>query len=275
MQDSVQIRRILDSTANMFKKTKTVDQTVRLRCGVDLGTASIIVVVLDEENHPLACEMQPCQVARDGLVVDFMGAKDITRKLVQKLEERLHRKLENAAIAVPPGTHSGDSNTHRYVVEAAGLEVTAVVDEPTAAGRVLDIQNGVVVDIGGGTTGLSVFRDGKVVSVADEATGGTHMSLVLMGRYKIGFEEAEAFKQDVRRHDEVREAVLPVIEKMANIVQRHIAGHDVSEVWLVGGTCCLSGIEDVFARVLELPVYKPSQPMIVTPLGIALNCMPG
>lgn len=259
----------------MFQKTGPVAKGVGLRCGVDLGTASIILVVLDEDGAPLACEMQPAQVAKDGLVVDYMGAIDITRKLAKKLEDRLGRELVNAAIAVPPGTGKANSGTHRHIVEAAGMEVTTVVDEPTAAGDVLGIQNGVVVDIGGGTTGLTVFKDGEVVYVADEATGGTHMSLVLMGRYKMDFEQAEAFKQDETQHDEVRAAVLPVMEKMAGIVQRHIAPYEVDEVWLVGGTACLSGIEDVFTRILGIPTKKPSQPMMVTPLGIAMNCAPG
>ena len=267
---------LLDAAASAFSETAAVGGAEKLRCGVDLGTASIILVALGENGEPVASEIQPCQVARDGLVVDYMGAIEIVRRLGKNLEKRLGRLPPNAAIAVPPGTNSRNSGTHRHIVEAAGMEVTAVLDEPTAANAVLGIQNGVVVDIGGGTTGLSVFRGGKVVYVADEPTGGTHMSLVLMGRYKMSFEEAEAFKQNPGNHAEVRAAVLPVVEKMAGIVKRHIAGYgDVREAWLVGGTCCLSGIEDIFTRILEIETKKPQQPMMVTPLGIALNCEPG
>ena len=46
--------------------------------------------------------------------------------------------------------------------------------EPTAANQILKIQNGAVVDIGGGTTGISILENGKVINVDDEATGGTH-----------------------------------------------------------------------------------------------------
>ena len=70
------------------------------------------------------------------------------------------------------------------------MEVTAILDEPTAANAVLGIENGVIVDIGGGTTGLSILKDGKVIYTADEATGGTHLSLVIAGNYRISFEEA-------------------------------------------------------------------------------------
>ena len=42
----------------------------KLKVGVDLGTAYIVLVVLDEENNPVACEKQAADVLRDGVVVD-------------------------------------------------------------------------------------------------------------------------------------------------------------------------------------------------------------
>lgn len=59
-------------------------------------------------------------------------------------------------------------------MQGAGFEITALLDEPTAANQILKIQNGAVVDIGGGTTGISILENGKVINVDDEATGGTH-----------------------------------------------------------------------------------------------------
>jgi ethanolamine utilization protein EutJ len=255
-----------------FEVTTPVGAHEPLRTGVDLGTASIIVTVLNHNGDPVASEMRRCEVARDGLVVDYMGAIEITRDLRNRLEARLGRELAGTAIALPPGTGQADGGTHRHVVEAAGFEFAGVLDEPTAANAVLRVVNGGVVDIGGGTTGLSVFEDGREVYVADEATGGTHMSLVLMGRYGITFDEAEAMKQDPARQADVAAAVLPVMEKMAGIVRGHIAGHAVRELWLVGGTSSLPGIDDVFRRVTGIDTVKPSHPMLVTPLGIAMNC---
>ena len=266
------INRHVAMAAKAFSKTTPLNKGEIPLCGVDLGTASIIIAALNEAGEPVACEMQPCQVARDGLVVDYMGAIEITRSLVEKLEKRLGQPLKNTAIAVPPGTNPQDSGTHRHIVEAAGLEVTAVLDEPSAANSVLGIKNGVVADIGGGTTGLAVINKGKVVYVADEATGGIHMTLLLMRRHKMTYEQAEEFKQNPKNHAEVYSAVLPVMEKMAGIVKKHIEPYSADEVWLVGGTCCLTGIEKVFTRVLGIETKKPSHPMMVTPLGIALSC---
>lgn len=244
----------------------------QLFVGVDLGTAYIVVVVVNAERKPVACALEFAQVVRDGLVVDYTGASRIVRKLVGELEERLGRELETAAIAVPPGTGERECATHRHVVEGAGLTVTTILDEPTAANAVLGVENGVIVDIGGGTTGLSVLEDGKVVYVADEPTGGTHLSLVLAGNYGVSFDEAEAIKKDPDRQEEIFPVVKPVLEKMASIVNRHIRGRDVSAIYLVGGTCCLKNMETVIAKETGKPVCKPSNPFLVTPLGIALNC---
>lgn len=171
----------------------------RLKTGLDLGTAFIVLVVLDEENQPVACEKRAADVLRDGVVVDYGGACRIVKELKERLEQRLDAELTHCAIAMPAGTQSS-VQTHRYVAESAGFEVTNVLDEPTAANSVYRISDGVVVDIGGGTTGLAIFRDGRVVQIEDEPTGGTHLSLVLAGNYHISYGEAEAIKQDYSRH---------------------------------------------------------------------------
>lgn len=244
----------------------------KLYTGIDLGTANIVVTVLDENKQPVAGALQEARVVKDGLVVDFIGAINIVRRLVQQVEEKLSRSLEEAAVAIPPGTRAEDTRAIVNVVQAVGLEVTNVVDEPTAAATVLGIKDGAVVDIGGGTTGISILRDGHVIYVADEPTGGTHFSLVLAGAYNIGFEEAERLKRDPDKYDQVFPLVIPVIEKVADIINTHIAGKDAGPIFLVGGTACLEGIEKVISRYTGLPTVKPYNPLLVTPLGIAMHC---
>ena len=240
--------------------------------GVDLGTAYIVVVVVNADKEPVACALEFAQVVRDGLVVDYTGATRIVKRLVSQIEQKIGRELDIAAIAVPPGTRERECATHRHVVEGAGLTVTAILDEPTAANAVLGIDNGVIVDIGGGTTGLSILENGKVTYVADEPTGGTHLSLVLAGNYGISFDEAEKIKKEASRQKEIFPVVKPVLEKMASIIRSHVQGKNVPAVYLVGGTCCLKDMETVIAKETGLPVYKPANPFLVTPLGIALSC---
>ena len=245
----------------------------KLKTGVDLGTAYIVLVTLDEENRPVAVEKEAASVLRDGVVVDFLGAQRIVNRLKGRIEARIGTELRTCAIAMPAGTETS-VKTHRYVAEGAGFDVTNVLDEPSAANAVYQIQDGAVVDIGGGTTGLAILRGGKVVRIEDEPTGGTHLTLVLSGHYKISFEEAEQIKQDRSRHREIFPVVLPVLEKMATIVRRYAAEEKVDTIYLCGGTSCLTGIETVFREVTGIETIKPDDPFLVTPAGIAMNCLP-
>ena len=110
---------------------KVLPHAGRLKTGLDLGTAYIVLVVLDEKNQPVACEKKAADVLRDGVVVDYSGACRIVKELKDRLEERLGEELTDCAIAMPAGTESS-VQTHRYVAESAGFEVTNVLDEPTA-----------------------------------------------------------------------------------------------------------------------------------------------
>lgn len=240
--------------------------------GIDLGTACVVLAVLDENYKPVAGAYRYADVVRDGMVVDYIGAIKIVRELKQELEEKLGTELIYGAAAIPPGTDALDSGAVQNVAQAAGFEITNVLDEPTAANKVLKIQDGAVVDIGGGTTGISILKGGEVVYVADEPTGGTHFSLVVSGAYKMSFAEAELYKRNPQNHKELLPVLKPVVEKIASIINQHIKGYDVQEISLVGGTCCLAGIEKIIEQKTGIFTHKPQNPMFVTPLGIALSC---
>lgn len=240
--------------------------------GVDLGTACVVLAVLDENYEPVAGAYRYADVVKDGMVVDYIGAVKLVRELKQEIEEKLNTELLYAAAAIPPGTDSLDGGAIKNVVQAAGFELTNLLDEPTAANAVLKIQNGAVVDVGGGTTGISVLKDGKVVYVVDEPTGGTHFSLVISGAYKMPFKEADKFKRENKNHKEILPVLKPVVEKVASIINYNIKNYDVKEISLVGGTCCLTGIEEIIAKHTGVYTHKPKNPMFVTPLGIALSC---
>ena len=240
--------------------------------GVDLGTACVVLAVLDENYKPVAGAYRYADVVRDGMVVDYIGAIKIVRDLKQEIEEKLGTELLYAAAAIPPGTDALDSGAIKNVVQAAGFELTNLLDEPTAANEVLKIQNGAVVDIGGGTTGISVLKDGEVVYVVDEPTGGTHFSLVISGAYGMTFSDADKYKRDNSRHKEILPVLKPVVEKVSSIINQHIKNYQVDGIYLVGGTCCLTGIEGIIEKKTGITTYKPRNPMFVTPLGIALSC---
>ena len=135
--------------------------------GVDLGTACVVVAVLDENKRPVAGRYQYADVVRDGMVVDYIGAVRLVRDMKSQIEEELDTELLYAAAAIPPGTDTLDGGAVKNVVQGAGFELTNLLDESTAANQLLKLQNGAVVDIGGGTTGISIFKDGKVVDPMD------------------------------------------------------------------------------------------------------------
>lgn len=245
----------------------------KLFVGVDLGTAYIVVTVLDEDKNPIAGAYRFAQVVKDGIVVDYIGALNIVKELKKEIEEKIGCELSCAAVAIPPGTTVNDTRYIKNVAEGAGFEVTNVVDEPTAANAVLEIKNGVVVDIGGGTTGLAILKNGEVVYIADEPTGGTQCTLVIAGAYGISFEEAENLKKDPDKQSEISAVLKPVAEKIASIISRHIKNFDIDAIYLVGGTSCMLNIEKVIEKVIGIKTYKPQNPLFVTPIGIAMNCI--
>src|SRR5450759_1273602 len=133
-----------------------------IKAGVDLGTAYTVLVALDGNDRPLAAAFEYADVVRDGVVTDFVGAIDVVRWLKRDVESRLGVSIPAAQGAYPPGVPRS--------------EVRAVW---------------VVIEVGGGTTGVAVVQNGEVVHTADQATGGTHLTLVIAGALGISFDEAE------------------------------------------------------------------------------------
>lgn len=247
----------------------SIPAATRIRVGVDLGTAFSVVMVTDEAGTPLAGATKFADVVRDGVVWDFSGAQAVIRELKQQVEQATGRTLASAAVTIPPAVTKSDHRAHRYVVEGAGMDCTAVIDETTAANAVLNISDGAVVDIGGGTTGVAILRGGEVVANIDEPTGGTHLSLVIAGALKIPFAEAEKRKVKVRGQEELLPLVHPTLEKIATIVRGAVAGHDIEVIHLVGGTAAFVGIADIMTDITGIRTEVAPQPMLVTPLGVA------
>lgn len=240
--------------------------------GVDLGTACVVMAVLDENHEPVAGAYQYADVVKDGMVVDYIGAIRIVSAMKKKIEEQLGTELLYAATALPPGTDVLDGGAVKNVVEAAGFEVTDLLDEPTAANALLNLQNGTIVDIGGGTTGISFLKNGVTELIDDEATGGTHFTLVIAGAYGISVEEAELLKRDNNKHHELFPTIKPVIDKVAVLVRSMLRGNSTEQLVLVGGSSCMTDIEKEIEKITGIPTYKPKNPLFTTPLGIALSC---
>jgi ethanolamine utilization protein EutJ len=242
-----------------------------IKVGVDLGTAYTVLVVLNAHNEPLIGEYRFAEVVRDGLVVDFIGAIDLLRGMKQRVEALLGRDLTHAVTAFPPGVPAAERQATANVIEAAGFSCEGLIDEPTAANNVLGLKDGVIVDVGGGTTGIAIIENGQVVYTADEATGGKHFSLVIAGAKDLSFEAAEDLKKDPSQQARLFPVVRPVMEKVGSIVERHIHGKGAKSIMLVGGSPLFPGFAGVIESITGLPTQVPGNPLFVTPLGIAMH----
>ena len=208
-----------------------------LRVGIDLGTSSIVLSVVNDKGKPIYGAFEYNESIRDGLVVDYVGAVTITRALKAKAEAALGTELVYAAAAVPPGT----IGKNKEVV---------------------------------GTTGISIIKDGRVVYTVDEPTGGTHMNLVISGAYGISIPEAEAYKRNEANKRDVYATIRPVVEKMAAISKRALqeGGYEKgTPIVVVGGASNFEEFTKTFSQYIGLPVDKPLYPEFVTPLGIAMG----
>jgi ethanolamine utilization protein EutJ len=261
---------LLNATAHAMQ-VRHVEYHGPVRVGVDLGTAYTVLLVLDSHNQPLAGTYRFAEVVRDGLVVDFIGAIDLLKQLKRQVEGRLGLELTHAATGYPPGVPRVEVRATANVLRAAGLECTNEVDEPTAANTVLQVRDGAVVDVGGGTTGIAILRDGQVIYTADEPTGGTQFSLVIAGALNTSFEHAERLKTDSHEQPRLAPLVVTVMEKVGTIIARHMARHRVNVIYLVGGTSMFPGIGNVVERVTGVETIVPPRPLFITPLGIAMN----
>jgi ethanolamine utilization EutJ-like protein len=190
--------------------------------------------VIDRSGEPIIGEYRFAKVVRDGLVLDYAGAVDLLRNMKSRVENHLSQPLIHAATGYPPGVPDAEVQATAHVIEAAGFACRGVIDEPSAANKVLNLQDGVIVDVGGGTTGIAILENGQVVHTADEATGGTHFTLVIAGALDISFEEAEALKIDPTEQTRLFPLVRPVMEKVGTIIANNIKGSEDQPGWRTG-----------------------------------------
>ncbi len=265
-----QTDRVMNS-AESWRAEPNAISPASVHVGVDLGTAYTVLVVLNEHYKPIAGEYQFAQVTRDGLVVDFIGAVDLLKAMKSRVEKKLGFELTSGASGYPPGVPQVEVRATANVLYGAGLDCTGLIDEPTAANNVLQIKDGAIVDVGGGTTGIAIFKNGEVVYTADEPTGGTHFSLVIAGATGTSFEEAEEMKKNPKEQTRLFPLIRPVMEKVGSIINRHVEGYRVEKLYLVGGTCAYPGMDKVIEEYTGVETVLPGNPLFVTPLGIAMN----
>ena len=201
-------------------------------------------------------------------------------------------------------------------VEKAGLFVANLTLEPIAAMNVaipekFRLLNIALVDVGAGTSDISITNDGSIIAYGMIPSAGDEITEVLARHYLLDFGEAEKMKcqstlrKQVTVHDimglthkisseEIAGVTEPVIREItANVAERIRelnGGKSVSAVFVVGGGGKMKGFEENLAEALGLPKERVAlrgsevmgqieflqqnikvDSLLVTPVGICLN----
>ncbi len=250
-------------------RSPATDWRSPLSFGVDLGTATIVLTAVDSGRRPVYWDFLPCQAVRDGVVVKFAEAAAAVRTLAGAAAKALDHEITEAATAFPPGVPESEARACRYVLENAGVTCRRLLDEVSAAQALLQVRNGAIVDVGGGSTGVGVVEEGELVSLSDAPGGGLHLDLILAGALGLSIEEAERRKRE--DGPTVSSILKPGFERIANSIGRQIGARTVEVVHLVGGAVRVPDAPQVISRYLGVSAIGYPHSELVTPFGIAVS----
>ena len=197
-----------------------------------------------------------------------------------------------------------------------GLTVANMTLEPIAAINVAIPENYrmlniALVDVGAGTSDISITRDGSIVAYGMIPYAGDELTEVIVQHYLVDFKTAESIKLSSTIDDEVTykdimsiehtipssdvwEVVATVVEKITTEVASKIkelnGGETVSACFVVGGGGKVHGFTEGLAKRLDIPeervalrgeevlgevIFQQEEmakdPLLVTPIGICLN----
>lgn len=201
-------------------------------------------------------------------------------------------------------------------VGQAGLTVANMTLEPIAAINVAIPENYrmlniALVDVGAGTSDISVTREGSIIAYGMIPYAGDELTELIVQHFLVDFKSAEAMKlastteEEVTYEDimsishtipskEIWDLVEPTVDKITSEVATKImelnGDKTVSACFVVGGGGKIHGFTQMLAKKLELPEERVAlrgeevlkevvfeqedihkDPLLVTPIGICLN----
>ena len=201
-------------------------------------------------------------------------------------------------------------------VGQAGLSVANMTLEPIAAINVAIPENYrmlniALVDVGAGTSDISITRDGSIIAYGMIPHAGDEMTEVIVQHFLVDFNMAESIKLQSTTSDtvtykdimsiehtipaqDVWDVAAPVVDNIAQEVSAKIrelnGDKTVSACFVVGGGGKIHGFTEKLAEDLDLPEERVAlrgeevlgdvtfeqedikkDPLLVTPIGICLN----
>ncbi|MBR0080533.1 MAG: cell division protein FtsA [Synergistaceae bacterium] len=175
-------------------------------------------------------------------------------------------------------------------IQTAGLELRGLVLKPLASslGAVYEeeMRAGCIsICIGGGTTGIVLYRNGRAFRVVSIPIGGEHIRNDLSTILHVPFGEAEHLKKrifntdpdDLRREGiDVNLATETVVARVDELFNDYIRDalaectpqHFPSGIILSGGVSDTPGIDLMLEDILQMPVRKVQEPVYKMPPGL-------
>ncbi|MBQ6776052.1 MAG: cell division protein FtsA [Synergistaceae bacterium] len=175
-------------------------------------------------------------------------------------------------------------------VQTAGLDVRGLVLKPIASslGAIYEeeMRAGCIsICVGGGTTGIVLYRSGRAFRVMSIPIGGDHIRSDIATVLHIPFGEAEHLKkrlfttdpEALRREgidvDLATQAIVARVEELfgeyvRNALAECTPQHFPSGVILSGGVSDTPGIEMMLEDILQMPVRKVTEPIYKMPPGL-------
>ena len=180
--------------------------------------------------------------------------------------------------------------TVRNCVQTAGLDVKGLVLKPLASslGAVYEEEmrlGCISICIGGGTTGIVLYRGGRAFRVLSIPIGGDHIKSDLATVLHISFGEAEHLKKrifttsedDLRREgidvDLAYQIIFARFEELFNDYIRIALAECTPQnypggIILSGGVSDTPGLEMMLGDILQMPVRKAEEPVYRMPPGL-------
>lgn len=153
---------------------------------------------------------------------EYIGAQ-IIRKLVQDAAKRVDASFTDAVITVPAYFMDPQRQAVKDAGEIAGLNVRAIINEPTAAALAFGLEKDterrvLVYDLGGGTFDVLVLSIGGGFFDVDATSGDTHLGGDDIDARIEGFiidKIKEKHKIDLRKQKEENRALLQSLREEA------------------------------------------------------------
>lgn len=202
------------------------------RIGIDLGTANVLVyvpkkgivinepsvVAVSEDNKVLAVGDEAKEMVgrtpdsitayrplRDGVIADYRVTESMIRYFINKVSGGIRLFRPEVMISVPAGATSTEKRAVIDATKQAGAKAAYIIPEPIAAALGAEIPidtpaGNLIVDIGGGTTEVSILSLGGIVASSSVRVGGDKLDQAISDyiRKKYGLAVGDKTAEEIK-----------------------------------------------------------------------------